>query len=59
MPRHFGPHNIANGYAAMGSSLRRPRYAGLDSTKSVAQAIAEERARAARQAKINNSKKGK
>ncbi|UOF77848.1 hypothetical protein [Bacteriophage sp.] len=57
MPRHFGPQCIANGYAAMGNSLRRPRHAGIDSTKSVAQAIAEERARAVRIAKASAKKK--
>ncbi len=52
MPRHFGPHHIKNGYAAMGSSLRRPRPRAAVSGQSVAEAIAAEKARAQRLAKI-------
>lgn len=29
MARHFGAQHMRNGYAAMGNSLVRPRYAGL------------------------------
>lgn len=59
MARHFGPQHMSNGYAAMGGSLKRPIYGGVNSNKSVAQAIAEERARAARIAKANSGKKKK
>lgn len=59
MPRHFGAQHTRNGYAAMGNSLRRPRYRGVNRNKSVAQAISEERARAVRIAKANSGKKKK
>ena len=59
MSRHFGAQHTRNGYAAMGGSLRRPVYSGVNSGKSVAQAIAEERARAARIARANSGKKKK
>lgn len=56
--RHFGPQCTKNGYAAMGkNTLRRPIYKGIDSQRTVAQAIAEARAQAARQAKIKAKKK--
>lgn len=51
MAKRFTCTHIKNGYAAMGASLRRPRYAGM-SGRSVAEAIAAERRAAARQAKI-------
>lgn len=51
MARHFGAQHMHNGYAAMGGNLKRPRYAGI-SGQSIAQAIARERAKAARAAKI-------
>lgn len=57
MARHFGPQNMRNGYAAMGKSKLRPVYAGSNGGKSVAEAIAAERARAARIAKANTKKK--
>lgn len=57
MAKHFGPQHMHNGYAAMGGSLSRPRYAGVNSSKSVGEAIAAERARAARAAKIAGGKK--
>lgn len=56
MPRHFGPQNMSNGYAAMGKSKLRPVYAGAGG-KSIGEAIAAERARAARIAKANTKKK--
>lgn len=57
MARHFGAQHIKNGYAAMGNSLARPRYKGMNSKRSVGEAIAAERARAARAAKIGAGKK--
>jgi hypothetical protein len=53
MPKHFGPQNIKNGYAAMGGrgTLRRPIYAGVNSQRSVADAIAEARRHAAAEAR--------
>lgn len=56
MPRHFGPQNAKNGYAAMGSAMQRPRYSGL-SGRDLRTAIEAERRRAARQVKINAGKK--
>ena len=56
MARRFGAQHMKNGYAAMGGSLKRPVY-GHASGKSVAQAIAQERAAAARQAAIKAGKK--
>lgn len=56
MARHFTKANIANGYAAMGNSLRRPRYASAK-TRDVAAAIAAARATAARMAKAQGGKK--
>lgn len=57
MPRHFGPQHMKNGYAAMGNSLKRPRYSNA-SGLSVGESIARARAAAARQAKIKAGKKG-
>lgn len=57
MARHFGAQHIKNGYAAMGQSLRRPIYAGVNSSRSVAESIAAARNAAARQAKIKAGKK--
>jgi len=59
MAKHFGPHNMRNGYAAMGGALGRPIYKWVRSKRSVAEAIAEERAKAARQAKIKSNTKRK
>lgn len=56
MPRHFGPQNAKNGYAAMGGAASRPRYSGL-SGRDLRSAIEAERRRAARQAKIASGKK--
>lgn len=56
MARHFGPQHMKNGYAAMGKSRLRPNYAGAGG-KSIAEAIAAERARAARIAKASAKKK--
>ena len=56
MAKRFGAHNIKNGYAAMGGSLRRPIYSGFNSQRSVAEAIAAERAAAARAARLKKSK---
>lgn len=57
MSRHFGAQHVRNGYAAMGKARGRPIYGGINSTKSIAQSIAEERARAKRMAAASGSKK--
>lgn len=57
MSKRFGPQHIANGYAAMGGSMRRPIYSGFNSQRSVADSINAARAAAARQAKIKAGKK--
>lgn len=52
MARHFTKRHIVNGYAAMGNSPSRPRYAGTSQTKGdVKAAIERERVKAARMAK--------
>lgn len=56
MARHFGPQHVKNGYAAMGGALRRPVYSGVNTGKSVAEAIAAERHRAARMAAATKKK---
>jgi hypothetical protein len=53
----FTKTHTRNGYAAMGNSARRPHYAGMNSKRSVAEAIAAERAAAARASKIKAGKK--
>ena len=58
MAKHFTiKGNLANGYAAMGNALGRPKYKGMASGRSVAQAIAEEKAKAARMARAMTKKK--
>lgn len=52
MTKRFTCRHLKNGYAAMGNARGRPIYKGITAGRSVAQAIAEERAKAARQAKI-------
>lgn len=52
MAKRFTRRHTANGYAAMGGSLKRPIYAGMNSTRTIGEAIAAERAAAARAAKI-------
>lgn len=59
MARHFGAQHVRNGYAAMGNAMGRPRYKGMNSKRNVADAIAAERAKAARQARIGSNKKKK
>lgn len=57
MAKHFTKRHIVNGYAAMGASLARPRYAGASSTRGdIKAAIEAERAKAARMQRA--SKKG-
>ena len=56
MARRFTKNNSRNGFAAMGNSLRRPRYRNATSN-SVAASIERARAVAARQARISSSKK--
>lgn len=57
MARHFGRQHVRNGYAAMGNAMGRPMYKGINSTKTIAQAIAQERARAVRMAAAAKKKK--
>ena len=57
MTKRFTAQNLRNGYAAMGNALGRPRYAGVTVGRSIAQAIAEERARAVRIANASKKKK--
>ena len=56
MARHFGPQHIKNGYAAMGKALGRPMYSGVNTGKSIAEAIASERRKAARIAAASKKK---
>jgi hypothetical protein len=56
MPKHFGAQHVQNGYAAMGNHANRPRYAGM-SNRSVADSIAAERRKAAREAAARKAKK--
>lgn len=56
MARRFTAANIVNGYAAMGGALRRPIYKNATSGRTIAQAIQEERARAARIARASKKK---
>lgn len=56
MAKRFTRRHTANGYSAMGGSLRRPIYAGMNGNRTVAEAIASERAAAARAARIKRSK---
>lgn len=57
MARHFGAQHMRNGYAAMGGNLKRPIYGGVNTKRSVADAIAAERAKAAREARAKAKKK--
>lgn len=57
MARHFGPHNMRDGYAAMGGSLRRPHYSGVDTQRSIAASIARERQKAEVARRVNSKKK--
>ncbi|MGL4649576.1 MAG: hypothetical protein ACRC1H_09220 [Caldilineaceae bacterium] len=56
MSRHFGAQHIRNGYAAMGGALRRPIYGGVNSGKTIAEAIQAERRKAARIAAASKKK---
>lgn len=49
--------NLRNGYAAMGNARGRPIYKGINSGRTIAQAIQEERAKALRMAAANKKKK--
>ena len=53
MSRHFTKAHIVNGYAAMGNSRARPRYAGMGSTGDIKAAIERERMKAARMARAS------
>lgn len=57
MSKRFSAQHVANGYAAMGDSLRRPRYAGVNSQMTVAESIARARRAAAMEAKRSAKKK--
>lgn len=56
MSKRFGAQHVANGYAAMGGSLRRPRYSNA-SGLSVADSIAKARHAAASEARRKATKK--
>ena len=56
MARHFGAQHMRDGYAAMGGNKRRPIYGGSNTKRSVADAIAAERAKAAREARAKKNK---
>lgn len=54
MARRFTKRHIVNGYAAMGNSRSRPRYAGVSATKGdIKAAIERERMKAARIARAS------
>ncbi len=54
MTRHFTRACTANGYAAMGNSLRRPRSGGARKLRGdIKSAIEAERVKEARMAKVN------
>lgn len=53
MARHFTKRHIVNGYAAMGNSRSRPRYAGMSSGGDIKAAIERERMKAARMARAS------
>lgn len=58
MARHFTKANVANGYAAMGNSLRRPRIKGAGGSKGdIKAAIEAERAKANRMQRAAAAKK--
>lgn len=57
MARHFGAQHMHNGYAAMGNALGRPIYKGVNSGRTIAEAIAAERRKAAREAAVKRGKK--
>lgn len=57
MARRFGAQCIKNGYAAMGNAIGRPRYKGMDHTRTIADSIAAERQKAARMANASKKKK--
>lgn len=57
MARHFGAQHAKSGYAAMGGAMGRPIYKGMNAKRSVAEAIAHERNKAAKAHKISSGKK--
>lgn len=57
MSKRFSAQHVANGYAAMGGSLRRPCYAGVNKQMTVAESIARARRAAAMEAKRTAKKK--
>jgi hypothetical protein len=57
MARHFGAQHMHNGYAAMGGALGRPIYKGASTGKTIAESIAAERRKAAREAAARKNKK--
>ena len=57
MTKRFTAQHIKNGYAAMGGSLKRPRYAGA-SGRNIREAIEAERRAAAKAARVKAGKKG-
>jgi len=57
MAKRFTCRNLKDGYAAIGNSLRRPRYPSAKN-RSVAESIASARDTAIRMAKAQGKKKG-
>lgn len=55
MAKHFTKAHIANGYAAMGGSMRRPRYAST-TQRNIKDAIAAEHRKAQRMAAASKKK---
>jgi len=57
MAKRFTKRHTADGYAAMGGSLKRPRISGANASKGdVKAAIERERMKAARMAKASKKK---
>lgn len=57
MAKRFTAQHMRNGYAAMGNAASRPIYKSANGKRSIAEAIAAERAAAARAAKIGSGKR--
>lgn len=57
MAKHFGAQHVKNGYAAMGNARGRPIYKGINAKRTIADAIAQERARGARMAAASQKRK--
>jgi len=57
MAKHFTKRHIVNGYAAMGNSALRPRYAGIGSKGDIKTAIERERVKGIRMARTGGKAK--